>query len=1415
MNWVAYWHLCWVLLFLNGVTCDHETSPRPTSLKLPKQRRPLRSNNSIKKEKGPEGDFKFPEDALSTTASALSRLSSRRTTNVDYLARNTVPVASATETTRKSHRPPPSHLLAFQAVSTTERGSDRFNESSLSPTGWAVASLFPSKNATPPFPKRNTVVSGTAKPFNTYWSAKLRRPVARTTPITPTDVASWVENEKNVTDSVIPVENLVKHENLTSSHDSPKREHDVSWSDSQSTERSNYLEKPSYSDLSKQSEDTTDTTTSHHRKQHGNSTTAHHPNRKHHPENTTESHHRGSNNSSRSSQPASSNQSDSDQNAGSNLIKEVKGVDLGSSVLNGITGVLATAASRYTEDYSKQEQIDSEVPELDTTNETTSQKSPDSSLDFVNSTTQNSSEVANIEVPIVTLQPEHQETASSSVINITFSGNTFTANPEDATSRSNVTTIPTSTVTDAPDTESSPEALGEIVSPSPMEKVTNKMANLLENFISPTTPSESASSSQSFKNENDTTAEVNSPSSKDYASEYSTPSIATTDSVTETAKAVTKRKFRHRKTTTSAPIHNTTTESLTTTLSNGLLEPRSQREKLPLSPTKPKESQEISATTLSLEVNDIPEAFTRVKDPSNLPSSSQGTDNVLLPTSTLPPATTAEPKPVATSFAPSSSTVSTMSPQITTSPNNNTPVTTIFLPANATDVDDQPTTTTELTGATDQSTITETGIDSSPPSTDSKVDRISINNETETPTTTTEPLIIIRLTTARSEDKPPTTTTENTSEIVETTSLVPPKSSSIRPSSTTTAPPRQTTIETTLDITSTKRHFEPVVTEKGHIPVDTDDDHDDTLKYNVTNTDISDKKNNGTEQEDYNDGDKDEDENEKENEVPTTTTLVIIEEMTTKMPSTRPTTKLPKTTTRETPSTTYEATESDVYHTTEVPVKLDDSETDQRLRLTFQASYKEICLVRDSLTESLTVLLKEAATSNIRPSQVRILNLGMTECSSKVLPLADKVPVILQITDREGKSDQNLTDLLYTYLKQGRLNFKYQVSNVEMEAKSLLMEEEEQWGGTVVAAIVVSSVAGVSLCCITILLMIMRKRQKGFTSYGQRCTPVSLEDYSLDNISVFNSVRRKAMRASKRSYGNPAFDDPVTVTNPLNFVGLSNMANSHTKIDTEYSEVPTVSVKPDELPLGAESKNRYANVIPIPETRVPLSGSEREEVFINANYVKGAKGAEKFYIACQAPLDSTIADFWMMIWEQQTQVILMLTDLHENGVEKCADYLPPSEVLDCHRVFGDLQVTLKKREVREKYVISSLQLRNLESNLWREVNHLWYTGWPIRGVPDDLTSIIAYLIEARSYSKPGHPIVVHCSPGTGRTGTVIAIDIAIRDFETDRIVDIPKTVYSIRRDRAGSVQTNLQYYLIYQVIHLYATKLAGGGLDSI
>lgn len=135
--------------------------------------------------------------------------------------------------------------------------------------------------------------------------------------------------------------------------------------------------------------------------------------------------------------------------------------------------------------------------------------------------------------------------------------------------------------------------------------------------------------------------------------------------------------------------------------------------------------------------------------------------------------------------------------------------------------------------------------------------------------------------------------------------------------------------------------------------------------------------------------------------------------------------------------------------------------------------------------------------------------------------------------------------------------------------------------------------------------------------------------------------------------------------------------------------------------------------------------------------LQGPKDSGHYYIATQAPLDSTIVDFWRMIWEQNSRVIIMATDLNENGIERCAEYLPPSVVLDNNLAFGDFQVTLKSREVKDKYAVSTLHLKNSATNTWREITHFWYQ-WPDdkTGAPvAEQANVVAMLLEARSYLK--------------------------------------------------------------------------------
>jgi len=79
-------------------------------------------------------------------------------------------------------------------------------------------------------------------------------------------------------------------------------------------------------------------------------------------------------------------------------------------------------------------------------------------------------------------------------------------------------------------------------------------------------------------------------------------------------------------------------------------------------------------------------------------------------------------------------------------------------------------------------------------------------------------------------------------------------------------------------------------------------------------------------------------------------------------------------------------------------------------------------------------------------------------------------------------------------------------------------------------------------------------------------------------------------------------------------------------------------------------KNRYANVIAYDHSRVVLQqlpGIGAGD-YINANYADGYRRPSA-YVATQGPLPETFADFWRMVWEQRSAVVVMMTKLEERN----------------------------------------------------------------------------------------------------------------------------------------------------------------------
>eukprot|EP00005_Dracoamoeba_jomungandri_P000529 CAMPEP_0174253518 /NCGR_PEP_ID=MMETSP0439-20130205/2873_1 /TAXON_ID=0 /ORGANISM="Stereomyxa ramosa, Strain Chinc5" /LENGTH=586 /DNA_ID=CAMNT_0015334575 /DNA_START=302 /DNA_END=2062 /DNA_ORIENTATION=- len=334
-------------------------------------------------------------------------------------------------------------------------------------------------------------------------------------------------------------------------------------------------------------------------------------------------------------------------------------------------------------------------------------------------------------------------------------------------------------------------------------------------------------------------------------------------------------------------------------------------------------------------------------------------------------------------------------------------------------------------------------------------------------------------------------------------------------------------------------------------------------------------------------------------------------------------------------------------------------------------------------------------------------------------------------------------------------------------------------------------------------------------------------------------------------------------------------------------------------------KNRYNNALPNKATRVKLSGASTED-YINANYIGGETG-EIMYIASQAPLRKTFADFWRMVWETNAYVVVMLTKLTERYKVKAEEYWPNAGPLTRTRVLhidpnrrglayrlddGDSEAEngkplsvfdsgsshgsepgkqeekkeknkgkIKEQEEQEEPELTRrncvfsnfnfgggrdeddetgfteygaikvrLQKTDQPSDILtirefsvkhqkypgetRSVVQIHFTGWPDFGAPKDTASfyeVLQTMDEYKHNSPKGQdgPIILHCSAGLGRTGTLIAAHIALEQLElygANHPINLKEIVQKLRQQRNGMVQTTEQYIFLHQLVNEYVQK---------
>ncbi|XP_066507919.1 receptor-type tyrosine-protein phosphatase F-like [Hoplias malabaricus] len=227
-------------------------------------------------------------------------------------------------------------------------------------------------------------------------------------------------------------------------------------------------------------------------------------------------------------------------------------------------------------------------------------------------------------------------------------------------------------------------------------------------------------------------------------------------------------------------------------------------------------------------------------------------------------------------------------------------------------------------------------------------------------------------------------------------------------------------------------------------------------------------------------------------------------------------------------------------------------------------------------------------------------------------------------------------------------------------------------------------------------------------------------------------------------------------------------------------------------------KNRLVNIMPFESSRVclqPIRGVEGSD-YINASFIDGYR-QQKAYIATQGPLAETTEDFWRMLWEHNSTIVVMLTKLREMGREKCHQYWPSERSARYQYFVVDPMAEYNMPQ----YILREFKVTDARDGQSRTIRQFQFTDWPEQGVPktgEGFIDFIGQVHKTKEQFGQDGPITVHCSAGVGRTGVFITLSIVLERMRYEGVVDLFQTVKTLRTQRPAMVQTEDQYQLCYR-----------------
>ncbi|CAD6244252.1 GSCOCT00014310001.2-RA-CDS [Cotesia congregata] len=230
-------------------------------------------------------------------------------------------------------------------------------------------------------------------------------------------------------------------------------------------------------------------------------------------------------------------------------------------------------------------------------------------------------------------------------------------------------------------------------------------------------------------------------------------------------------------------------------------------------------------------------------------------------------------------------------------------------------------------------------------------------------------------------------------------------------------------------------------------------------------------------------------------------------------------------------------------------------------------------------------------------------------------------------------------------------------------------------------------------------------------------------------------------------------------------------------------------------------------------SRVVLQIENGSHTYINASYIDGFDYQDA-YITMKTPLSRmAIFKFWWMVWEHQSESIVMLNTPKTDQNIYRIPYWHPEEgsSLQC----GKLKITTSKFHLdHQNFELTKLIVTH-EGGSSLYVNHYSYYNWQKDHILPRTSDFLDFMrmvslyryttvtpVTCKGYKNP---MIVHCSDGLERSMVFCAIDISISQIRKTGKLNLYSNVLKLRRDRYDCLKKVNYYLYCYLVLYFYVS----------